>query len=76
MAEAVAPVVFGTQVKCAQCHDHPLAHEIKQGHYWGMVAAFQSQQECRYPSGIGISESAIGGFISFANLKKESQPRL
>ena len=74
MAEAVAPVVFGTQVKCAQCHDHPLAHEIKQGHYWGMVAAFNRSKNIDTPSGIGISESAIGGFISFANLKKESQP--
>ena len=73
MAEAVAPVVFGTQVKCAQCHDHPLAHEIKQGHYWGMVAAFNRSQNIDTPSGIGIAESAIGGFISFANLKKESQ---
>jgi hypothetical protein len=27
-------------VDCAQCHDHPLAREIKQGHYWGLVAAF------------------------------------
>ncbi len=73
MAEAVAPVVFGTQVKCAQCHDHPLAHEIKQGHYWGMVAAFNRSKNTDTESGIGISESAIGGFISFANLKKESQ---
>ncbi len=74
MAEAVAPVVFGTQVKCAQCHDHPLANEIKQGHYWGMVAAFNRSKNVDTQSGIGIAESAIGGFISFANLKKESQP--
>ena len=74
MAEAVAPVVFGTQVKCAQCHDHPLAHEIKQGHYWSMVSAFNRSKNVDTQSGIGIAESAIGGFISFANLKKESQP--
>src|SRR6202040_3515184 len=30
MAEAVAPVVFGVQIKCAQCHNHPLAWEIEQ----------------------------------------------
>ena len=40
MAESVAPVVFGLQIKCAQCHDHMVAREIKQAHYWGMVAAF------------------------------------
>lgn len=74
MAEAIAPIVFGTQIKCAQCHDHPLAHEIKQGHYWAMVAAFNRSKNVNTPEGIGIAESAIGGFISFANLKKESQP--
>jgi len=34
IAEAVAPVVYGTKINCAQCHDHPLAREIKQAHYW------------------------------------------
>jgi hypothetical protein len=28
------------EIDCAQCHDHPLAREIKQAHYWGLVAAF------------------------------------
>ena len=73
MAEAVAPVVFGTQIKCAQCHDHPLAHEIKQSHYWGMVAAFNRSKNVETAQGIGLAESAVGGFISFANLQKESQ---
>ena len=41
----IAPMVFGTQIKCAQCHDHPLAHEIKQGHYWAMVAAFNRSKK-------------------------------
>lgn len=74
MAEAIAPFVFGTQIKCAQCHDHPLAHEIKQAHYWGTVAAFNRSQNVTTSEGIGISESAIGGFINFANLQQESQP--
>ena len=74
IAEALAPVVFGVQVKCAQCHDHMVAREIKQAHYWGMVAAFNRSKNVDTPSGPGIAESAIGGFVSFANLKKESQP--
>ena len=73
MAEAVAPIAFGTQMKCAQCHDHPLAHEIKQAHYWAMVAAFNRSKNVSTKSGIGISESAMGGEIEFANLKKETQ---
>lgn len=74
MAEAVAPIVFGVQIKCAQCHDHMVAREIKQAHYWGMVAAFNRSKNVDATSGLGVAESAIGGFSSFANLKKESQP--
>ncbi|MFO1461582.1 MAG: DUF1549 domain-containing protein [Verrucomicrobiota bacterium] len=74
MAEALAPVVFGVQIKCAQCHDHMVAREIKQAHYWGLVAAFNRTRNVDTPLGPGLSESAIGGFVSFANLKKESQP--
>jgi len=72
IAEAVAPVVYGTKLYCAQCHDHPLALEIKQGHYWGLVAAFNRGKNVEgQPQ---VAESAIGGFINFTNLKKESQP--
>jgi hypothetical protein len=76
MAEALAPVVFGVQIQCAQCHDHMVAREIKQAHYWGLVAAFNRTKNVDTPAGPGLSESAIGGFVSFANLKKESQPAL
>jgi len=74
MAEAVAPVVYGVQIKCAQCHDHMVAREIKQAHYWGMAAAFMRSKNAETPEGPRVGESAIGGFVSFANLKKESQP--
>ena len=33
MAVTFARSVFGMQVDCAQCHDHPLAGEILQKHY-------------------------------------------
>lgn len=76
MAEALAPVVFGVQIQCAQCHDHMVAREIKQAHYWGLVAALNRSKNVDTPAGPGVSESAIGGFASFANLRKESQPAL
>ena len=74
IAEAVAPVVFGVQIKCAQCHNHPLSWEIEQRHYWGLVAVFNRSKNVETETGQGVAESAIGGFINFANLKKESQP--
>ena len=56
-----------------QCHDHPLAGEIKQEHYWGLVAAFNRSKNTERGTP-AIQESASGGFINFTNLKKESQP--
>ena len=73
MAEAIAPVIYGTRVDCAQCHDHPLAREIKQGHYWGLVAAFNRSKNVEKDAP-AVGESAVGGFVNFTNLKKESQP--
>src|SRR5579859_2359043 len=72
IAEAVAPVIYGTKINCAQCHDHPLARDIKQAHYWGLVAAFNRSKNV--DGGSDVSESAVGGFVNFTNLKKESQP--
>ena len=73
VAEALAPVIYGTRVDCAQCHDHPLAREIKQAHYWGLVAAFNRSKNVEKGTP-GVSELASGGFVNFTNLKKESQP--
>ena len=72
IAEAVAPLVYGARIDCAQCHDHPLAREIKQAHYWGLVAAFNRGKNVE--GATDVAESAVGGFVNFTNLKKESQP--
>jgi hypothetical protein len=32
---------LGLQIQCAQCHDHPLNHEWKQQHFWGINAFFR-----------------------------------
>jgi hypothetical protein len=53
-----------------------LAHEIKQQNYWGLVAAFNRTTNADTNHGPAMSESAIGGFVYFTNLKKESQPAL
>ncbi|HUY93372.1 MAG TPA: DUF1549 domain-containing protein, partial [Pirellulales bacterium] len=74
MAEAIGPLAFGMRINCAQCHNHPLAWEVEQRHYWGLVAAFNRSQNVDTTAGPGVAESAIGGFVNFANLKKESQP--
>ena len=76
MAEAAGSALLGLQIKCAQCHDHPLAPEIKQAHYWGMVAAFNRSKAVETKAGSGVAESAVGGFIKFTNLKGGSSDAL
>lgn len=71
IAEAVAPIVYGARIDCAQCHDHPLAREVKQAHYWGLVAAYNRGKNV--DGSTAVAESAVGGFVNFTNLKKESQ---
>ncbi len=74
IAESVAPAFFGIRVECAQCHDHMVADEIKQEHYWGLVAFFNRGKNENTKNGPRVAESAIGGFSEFANLSGESRP--
>ena len=74
MAEAISKDLFGVRIDCAQCHNHPLADEIGQRHYWGLVAFYNRSKNTDTPWGRGLGESAIGGFSDFANIEGQSQP--
>lgn len=76
IAEAVSSTIFGVQIQCAQCHDHPLASEVEQRHYWGLVGFFRRSKNVDTADGPRVSESAVGGFEEFANLSGMSQPNL
>ena len=76
IAEAVAPAFFGIRIDCAQCHDHMMAYEIEQRHYWGLVAFFNRGKNVDTKNGPRVSESAIGGFSEFANLEGSSSPNV
>ena len=72
MATTTASALFGTQLQCAQCHDHPVAPEIEQKHYWGLVAFFDRTRNVNTSDGPGLGERAAGGYNKFANLEGES----
>jgi hypothetical protein len=76
IAEAVAPAFFGVRIDCAQCHDHMVASEIEQAHYWGLVAFFNRSKNENTKLGPRVAESAIGGFSDFANLEGASSPNV
>ena len=72
IAEAVAPALLGIRIECAQCHDHPLAYEIEQAHYWGLVAFFARGKNQGTPAGPRVVESAIGAFEKYTDLAGDS----
>lgn len=74
IAEAIAPAFFGIRVECAQCHDHMLVDEIKQAHYWGLVAFFGRGKNQQTKNGPRVVESAIGGFSEFASIDGSTAP--
>jgi hypothetical protein len=76
IAEAVAPAFFGIRIDCAQCHDHMVASDIHQAHYWGLVAFFNRSKNQKTNAGPKLSESAVGGFSDFANIHGSSYPNL
>lgn len=76
IAEAIAPAFFGLRIDCAQCHDHMIASEIEQQHYWGLVAFYNRSKNENTNLGPRVAESAIGGFSDFANIEGESSPNL
>lgn len=67
IAESISKGFFGVDIACAQCHDHPLADEIKQAHYWGLVSFFKRSKNAKNGDKMAIAESAIGGFDDYAN---------
>ncbi len=76
IAEAVAPAFFGVRIECAQCHDHMIASEIEQAHYWGLTAFFNRSKNVHTKNGPRVSELAVGGFSDFVNLEGDSSPNI
>lgn len=60
LATSVASGLFGVQLQCAKCHDHPFVDEWKQDHYYGL-AAFFSRLEAKNENGrFSLMEKAAG----------------
>ncbi|MEN8774992.1 MAG: DUF1549 domain-containing protein [Akkermansiaceae bacterium] len=74
MAVHTSRALLGKQVQCAQCHDHPVAPEIEQGHYWGLIAFFNRSLNVKTPEGNLVAERASGGYDEFANLEGKTSP--
>ncbi|HEY7153492.1 MAG TPA: DUF1549 domain-containing protein, partial [Gemmataceae bacterium] len=68
----VSSIFFGVNVSCARCHDHPLVHDWKQDHFFGMKSFFSRT----YEAGGHLAERETG-LVKFKTTKGvERQARL
>ncbi|MBY0229998.1 MAG: DUF1549 and DUF1553 domain-containing protein [Gemmataceae bacterium] len=61
----VSSLFFGVNISCAQCHDHPLVHDWKQDHYYGLKSFLARSFE----QGQHVGERDTGA-IQFDTVKK------
>ncbi|QDU26567.1 hypothetical protein ETAA8_16470 [Anatilimnocola aggregata] len=69
-ATSVASGLFGVQMQCAKCHDHPFVDEWKQAHYYG-IAAFFTRLERKPEQGLPFSERPDGEVKYLTKSKEE-----
>jgi Protein of unknown function (DUF1549)/Protein of unknown function (DUF1553) len=68
LTSQVSSLFFGVNVSCAQCHDHPLVHDWKQDHYYGMKSFFART----YEMGAILAERDYGS-VQFKTTKGETR---
>ncbi|NBO92311.1 MAG: DUF1549 domain-containing protein [Planctomycetia bacterium] len=64
----VSVVFFGVNISCAQCHDHPLVHDWKQEHYYGLKSFLARTFE----QGAFLGEKDTG-VVSYKTTKNENK---
>lgn len=69
-ATSVAGGLFGVQMQCAKCHDHPFVTDWKQAHYYGIAAIF-TRLERKPDGGLPFSERPDGELRYVAHDKQE-----
>jgi hypothetical protein len=60
MTNDTARVFFGVNVSCARCHDHPLAPDWTQDHYYGMASFFNRTGVPLLKGLVSVSEKSSG----------------
>ncbi|MDX1948763.1 MAG: DUF1549 domain-containing protein [Pirellulaceae bacterium] len=69
LTTAVASGLFGVQLQCAKCHDHPFVDDWKQDHYYGLAAFFQ-RVERQNGDGLFVLREKVDGETKFVTVRK------
>lgn len=69
---AVASGLFGVQLQCAKCHDHPFVDEWKQGHFYGL-AAFLGRTEPFKVENVQVLSERADGEVTFVTTNHEEK---
>lgn len=64
----VSVAFFGVNVSCAKCHDHPLVHDWKQDHFYGLKSFFSRT----FDNGGQLAEREYG-LVKFATTKGQNR---
>lgn len=72
MTTAVASLLFGVQLQCAKCHDHPFVATWKQDHYYGLAAYFGRTETTKVGNASALAEKADGE-VTFVTTKQEQK---
>ncbi|MCA9222243.1 MAG: DUF1549 domain-containing protein [Planctomycetales bacterium] len=72
LTSGVASGLFGVQLQCAKCHDHPFVDQWKQDHYYGLAAFLGRTQEARIENSPVIKERAEGE-VKFVTTEQEEK---
>lgn len=69
LTTGVASGLFGVQLQCAKCHDHPFVAAWKQDHYYGL-GAFFVRLESKNEGGRSVLSERPTGEVKFLTDKK------
>ncbi|WP_422926482.1 DUF1549 domain-containing protein [Singulisphaera sp. PoT] len=67
----VGRLFLGRDFQCAQCHDHPLISDFKQGHYYGLFAFFNRSYLVADDRGAMTFGEKADGDVSFSSVFKK-----
>lgn len=74
MTNDASRVFFGVDISCAKCHDHPLADDWKQAHYYGLASFFNRTYQFKGPNA-QIAEHEAGDlqYVDRAGAQQSAQ---